>query len=321
MTEKGTHPLTQVYPKFLERLEILNKTCQELPEKIDYKLVLDSSLYFIHFNDDFEVINCLVPKASSDTWTIQFAKMIGPNVPTSMDLVYNITLSNHFVPLREIAHRIQTYTKFFVHRHPFERLVSGYCNKFVDPPRYEYMNRYAKAIIISNYLKKYPHDRRSFEIEYTHLSDSEKQDILKQIDRLGSVQEKFGITFIEFLNYVINTVDESGIYNLDIHWMPVSSICNPCAVHYDIMIEHDYVSEESQLLVDYLQKNKATNAHLYFNKFEKKATRDKCNQYFSDIPLNVRRRLYEIFRNDFILFDYKYDLESKDYFCEENTNN
>ncbi|KAI6660818.1 Carbohydrate sulfotransferase 8 [Oopsacas minuta] len=320
MIKKGVHPLTQIYPKFLERIEFVNKTCQKLPEEINYKLLL-RALNFMQFNDDFELIHCLVPKASSDTWTKQFAKMVVPNLAPSRDFVNKISLSNYFEEQRETARRIQTYTKFFIHRHPFERLVSGYRNKFQDPPKFWFVNTYAKAIIISNYLKKYPHDRQSFERQYTYLPDSEKQHILKQIDRLSSAEDKFGITFIEFLNYVIDTVDEKGVDEMNMHWKPVSRICNPCAVHFDIMIEHDNVSEESQLLVDYVQKNKATNPRLYFEEFEKKATRDKCNQYFSDIPQNIRQRLFEIFRNDFILFDYKYDLESKDFLCQENTNN
>ncbi|KAI6658376.1 hypothetical protein LOD99_11049 [Oopsacas minuta] len=96
---------------------------------------------------------------------------------------------------------------------------------------------------------------------------------------------------------------------------------NPCAVEFDILIDHDFVVHESQLLVDYLQTNKESNPPIYFDKYPRKSTRDKCNEYFRDIPQNIRKELHRIYLDDFILFGYSYNGDSQDYACEEKTAN
>ena len=103
---------------------------------------------------------------------------------------------------------------------------------------------------------------------------------------------------------------------MDIHWKPVSRICNPCAVRYDIVIDHDNVSDESQMLADYLQTNKPTNHQLYFEQYPRRVTRDKCNKYFSRLSKGLRQKLYEVYRDDFLLFGYECNIESESSACE-----
>ena len=314
MTKKGPHPLTRKHPAFMERLNYIDKHCLDLTNPIDYTIHLGHGLFFLHFNDDYEVINCLVPKAASSIWTKQFGQMKNPSVGSSKQLVYNISITNHLDRPFETARRIQTFTKFFVRRHPFERLVSAYINKFEDPFMYYYIDTLAKTIIISNYLENYPRKKETFERDFKHLPTSQKQEILKQIKRLDSAQDNFNITFTEFVNYVTSSMD--NIDALDIHWKPISRICKPCAVRYDIVIEHDNISEESQMLVDYLQMNKATNSHLYFEPHSRISTRDKCNKYFTKLSKGLRQKLYELYRDDLLLFGYECNIESKYFACD-----
>ena len=316
MTKKGPHPLTQKYPEFLERIHNIDKHCPNLNYSIDYKLDLGNTPYFIHFNDDYEVIYCLVPKAASFLWARQFGKMVDPTFGSSKPLLYNISITNHLDQPVETARRLQTFTKFFVRRHPFERLVSAYINKFEDPPLYYYMDLLAKEIIIYNHLQKYPTKKETFERDFKHLPTSQKQEILKQINRLDSAQDKFNITFTEFVNFVTSSMDNEDINKLDIHWKPVSRICNPCAVRYDVVIEHDNHSEESQILVDYLQTNKLNNNPLYFEPYPRISTRDKCNRYFTRLSKGLRQKLYELYRDDFLLFGYECNIESESSACD-----
>ena len=316
MTEKGPHPLTREYPKFQERLKYIYKQCPKLDNPIDYRLNLGTTSYFLHFNDDYEVINCLVPKAASDIWTIQFAKMQGPNVHTTLEFVYNISITNYLDRPVETARRIQTFTKFFVRRHPFERLVSAYISKFENPTHFAYMEQFAKLLIIYNHLQNYPTNRETFERDFQHLPTSQKQEVLKQINRLDSAQDKFDITFTEFVNFITYSLDDKAIDSMDIHWKPVSRICNPCAVRYDVIIDHDNISKESQMLVDYLQTNKPTNHPLYFEPYPRISTRDKCNWYFTRLSKGLRQKLYELYRDDFLLFGYECNIESQSSACD-----
>ena len=316
MTKKGPHPLTRKYPEFLERLHNIDKNCPNLNYSIDYKLYLGTTPFYLHFNDDYEVIYCLVPKAASFLWARQFGKMINPSFGSSPELVYNISITNHLDQPVETARRIQTFTKFFVRRHPFERLVSAYINKFEDPPLYYYMDLLAKEIIIYNHLQNYPTKKETFERDFQHLPTSQKQEILKQINRLDSAQDKFNITFTEFVNFITSSMDNEDINKLDIHWKPISRICNPCAVRYDVVIEHDNHSEESQILVDYLQMNKPNNNPLYFEPYPRVSTRDKCNRYFTRLSKGLRQKLYELYRDDFLLFGYECNIESESSACD-----
>ena len=316
MTKKGPHPLTRKYPPFLERLHLIHEHCPQLSRPIDYKLNLGTGSYFQHFNDDYEVIYCLVPKASFDTWTQQFGKMNNPIVGPTLQLIWNISITNHLGLPVETARRMQTFTTFFIQRHPFERLVSAYINKFEDPPMFHYMGVFAKVIIISNYLQSYPTNKETFERDFKQLPTSQKQEILKQIYRLDSAEDKFNITFTEFVNFLTSSLNNQAIDNMDIHWKPVSRICNPCAVRYDIVIDHDNVSDESQMLADYLQTNKPTNHQLYFEQYPRKSTRDKCNKYFSRLSKGLRQKLYEVYRDDFLLFGYECNIESESSACE-----
>ena len=316
MTKKGPHPLTRKYPPFLERLHLIHKHCPQLSRPIDYKLNLGTGSFFQHFNDDYEVIYCLVPKASSNTWTKQFGKMKNPIVGSSTQLVWNISITNHLGLPVETARRMQTFTKFFIQRHPFERLVSAYIDKFEDPDMFYYIGVFAKVIIISNYLQSYPTNKETFERDFKQLPTSQKQEILKQIYRLDSAEDKFNITFTEFVNFLTSSLNNQAIDNMDIHWKPVSRICNPCAVRYDIVIDHDNVSDESQMLADYLQTNKPTNHQLYFEQYPRRVTRDKCNKYFSRLSKGLRQKLYEVYRDDFLLFGYECNIESESSACE-----
>ena len=320
MIEKGSHPLTRKYPKFLERLQYIDQHCQNLSNPIDYKLKHEAGLYAVHFNDDYEALNCLVPKAGSTIWISQFYKMkhqidpklhIPPERFANHKFLHSISFFEDLGNPIETARRIQTYTKFFVQRHPFERLVSCYINKFESPPNYIYVNKYVRKIIISNYLKDYSTNRKTFERDFQHLPTSQKQEILKQINRLDSAQDKLNLTFTEFANFITEDRNE-----LDVHWKPISRMCNPCAVRYDVVIEHDNHSEESQMLVDYLQTNKPTNHPLYFEPYPRVSTREKCNRYFTRLSKGLRLRLYELYRDDFLLFGYECNPESESSACD-----
>ena len=322
MTEKGPHPLTQKYPKFLERLDYIYEHCPSISTPVNYKLNLNHYQYFFQFNDDYEVLNCLVAKAASTTWLIQLSRMNDPSIPQStltrkyVALLHNISLGTHMKNPIKTARRMQTYTKFFVQRHPFERLVSCFISKFEKPKNYQYIMIYAKQIIVSNYLKNYPKTRQAFEKDFKHLPTLRKQEILYQIDRLKSDQYNFNITFTEFVNFITSSLNNEAINRIDIHWRPITRMCNPCAVRYDIVIEHENMAEESQMLLDYLQTNKPTNRRLLIDSVSRLSTRDKCNKYFARLSPSLRQKLYELYRDDFLLFGYECNPGSESNACE-----
>ncbi|KAI6654030.1 Carbohydrate sulfotransferase 11 [Oopsacas minuta] len=311
MESKGQHPLTQIYPKFSERRNSVKENCGKIQGELSYELNNGYGVCSMRFNDDYEVLNCVVPKATASTLAKKFSRMIGIDGKLTYSARQKYSLLTYLSQITDTARRVQTYTKFFIYRHPFERLVSAYGNKFgVNANNFILAANYAKQIISVNYLVNK---------NYFKLSLEDKQEIKKQQQRMELPGKQLNITFLEFVTWVAIFLDKNILYELDMHWTPITHLCNPCVANYDIIIDHDFVVEESQILVDYLQKNKKSNLPIEFEKYTRIATRAKCNEYFSKIPQNLREKLYEIFRNDFIVFSYSYNGDSQDYACEEKT--
>ncbi|KAI6660596.1 Carbohydrate sulfotransferase 11 [Oopsacas minuta] len=315
MKGKGAHPLTQVYPKFLDRKYSIKENCKKLSAETNYTVILGEDTYRFRFNDDYEVVNCLVPKASSFTWTKKFGLMIGEKPPFPDQVKERLCLATYLDQTLDTARRMQTYTKFFIYRHPFERLVSAYYSKFRIPSNDEFAAIHAKQIISLIYLN----GNNSQYFKYTEKFKNTKEEIAKQAKRIKLPPGHYHITFLELIIYVTSFLDRGNLDALDHHWRPATPICNPCAVDFDIIIDHDLVIEESQLLVDYLQKNKQSNEPIYFQDYPRRATREKCNDNFRDIPQILRKKLYKIFYDDYLLFGYTYNGDSIDYACEEKT--
>ncbi|KAI6658450.1 Carbohydrate sulfotransferase 11 [Oopsacas minuta] len=312
MRRKGAHPLTQLYPQLLDHTNTVRNNCLKVPGAFSNEITTSSGVY-IYFNDDYEVVNCAIPKVSSTMWGIEFARMINSPITLPKETRDKFRLTNVFTQYSKTARCMQTYTKFFIYRHPFERLVSAYYDKFTLASQVWYVGKFGRDIITVNYLNDNTQGSK-----YSELSLETKTKISNQQNRLKLPHGKYNITFLEFVTYIASFLDKNAVQDLDLHWRPISLQCNPCAVDYDIVIDHEFVVEESQILADYLQKNKKSNPPINFVKEQRRATRDKCNQIFRDIPQNLREKLHKIYLTDFILFGYNYNGDSHDYACDEN---
>ena len=108
----------------------------------------------------------------------------------------------------ELRSRLKEYAKFMFVRHPMERLVSAYRDKFVNNNRSQekwFFSRYGRKII-----KRY---------------------------RANATRESFAkghdVTFAEFVQYVIDLPRSNHHIMFDNHWRPMHDLCFPCAIQYD----------------------------------------------------------------------------------------
>ena len=320
MLSKLHHPLTEVYLPFKERFDIMNKYCDEL------KIPTTESMLMYHkarmyFNDSYESVYCDVPKASSRVWKRKYAQMHSitrqwdPEPPPEERMIFSV--GYHMIPHSMTAKRIQTYTKTLVTRHPFKRLISGFNDKFSNHPLY--VDGLSKEIIKKLYLTDLPANESDFisliNSKYSYMDTDTKSNILFQYKRLKDSHLKL-ITLMEFLQYLIVTREEKGnAQSFDQHWRPITELCLPCSFTYDILIEHDKIAEESQMVLDYLQRNNKQNPPLDFKEYSPQTSTNVCNNAFKTVPMDMRKKVFEIYKNDFALFGYKTDLASDHNIC------
>lgn len=106
-----------------------------------------------------------------------------------------------------IRHRLQTYTKFLFVRHPIERVLSAFRNKF------------QKNYTSSAYFKK----RFGVKIIRKYRQGISPADVPATGD---------GVKFSEFVSYLIDTKRSQ----LNEHWAPVSDMCHPCSVRFVLAV-------------------------------------------------------------------------------------
>ena len=119
------------------------------------------------------------------------------------------------------------YYKMAVVRHPLERLVSAYRDKL-------------EGVIKRNKLMG----------QHENYSNELKLEIFKTIhpgryhEWLLHSSMKYHVTFNDFIQFVVDKPNA----DLNIHYQPVISLCNPCRVKYDFYGAHKLFNQDAQIL-------------------------------------------------------------------------
>ncbi|CAG9829789.1 unnamed protein product [Diabrotica balteata] len=180
----------------------------------------------------------------------------------------NSTLKLSQLNLLEVKECLRDYTLFLVARHPFERLLSAYRNKFLDnSPNNKYFKlRYGKHII-----GKY-----------------------RQHPSKADLQTGANVTFREFIQYLI----KEGVRTNE-HWAPIYDLCLPCTLNYTFISHYETITDDSATI---LRMVKAPN--LLFPVTKSKRTKDNLRFYFQQLSIYEIEFLYKLYEADFKLFGY-----------------
>ena len=315
MREKGFHPLSIIHPRLLERAMKMEEYCKVF-QPLNNGVHKMEWTWNVLFNDKFELLQCMVPKASSSTWADIFIEMSGMTYDgprffePSHPVWNNISLVN-YLDRKITAKRYQTYTKFMITRNPFQRLLSAYKSKFTQGQKW-YEENVGPRIIKENYLSSMSYN----EIEeikgelkkggINSLTTYLNSNQILQIKRMEAGVGNINITFLEFLNYVTSPslTDDSEI--IDHHWAPFTVLCNPCAVKYDILVKFETLSQDSQAILDYVQA-RGSSGLINFPKRKPQVDSSTCRKEFEKVPIHIRKTLYQIYRADFLIFDYQFN--------------
>ena len=316
MASKGLHPLNIKHRYLHERYLTMNKYCNAPLTKINDIYGVMGSYYRARVSDNVELLQCALLKVASSTWMRVLRQLEGLKEEKYpyRTLWHKLSISYGVNDPELTAMRYQTYTKFLIVRHPFSRLLSAYRDKFMV--RSEYGDNLADKIIRINYLSNMNNKlivqmRQELKRGGSKLTSGLSDDVIKQLHRLNKKKGNFKITFLEFLNFIISPKHPNGFNGKDDHFNTASIVCNPCAIRYDIIAKYETLQNDSDLILEYLKTRHDHKVSFPKSKF---TSSDTCNDAYKEIPLTVRRSLYEIFKEDFLLFGYEYREESGN-FC------
>ncbi|XP_050499921.1 carbohydrate sulfotransferase 11-like isoform X1 [Diabrotica virgifera virgifera] len=234
-----------------------------------------NKLDHILVDHNHKLLYCYVPKVACTNWKRVMMVLTGESnttnpiqISASAAHLDNSTLKLSQLNLMEVKECLRDYTLFLVARHPFERLLSAYQNKFLDnSPNNKYFKlRYGKHII--GKYRQHP----------------SKEDL----------QTGANVTFREFIQYLI----KEGVRTNE-HWAPIYDLCLPCTLNYTFISHYETINDDSSTI---LRMVKAPN--LLFPVTRSKRTKDNLRFYFQQLSIYEIEFLYKLYEADFKLFGY-----------------
>ena len=154
-------------------------------------------------------------------------------------------------------------------RHPFQRLISAFENKFNTSYNSGFYNSYAPEII---------------------------SRARSQINRTSSPNEK--LTFPEFIKYIVNLDQTNFKRAFNEHWRPISDLCFPCKIRFDFILKLESVETESNYLLKHI-------LNISSIKFPHKSISPTVPpSLFKVLDVELIKKLITIYRKDFEIFNF-----------------
>jgi len=164
--------------------------------------------------------------------------------------------------------RLSTYFKFVFVRHPLDRLLSAFRDKFRLVPAY--MLSYGRRIV-----RRYRANATAESLERGH-----------------------DVTLEEFVRF---TVDAGLRSRKDVHWTSQYELCQPCAISYDFIGRYETLWTDG----DYVLKRLGINSDVSFPRWTKKRTSDQpYDSAFNSVTPEYMKRLRQLYSRDYAFFGY-----------------
>lgn len=212
---------------------------------------------------------CIVPKVGSNQWKAVMGELeklerIPKDIFTRAGFKYYV----NYPPDKQEEMR-RTYHKFMFVRHPLERLLSAYRDKFIKKSP-AFLKIYGRQII-----RKYRPNATEWALE------------------TGD-----GVTFPEFAKYVSNV----NMLSFDYHWRPFYRQCHACVIPFNYIGHFETYKEDA----DYVLKSAGVDHLVTFPPLYGSDTTAELLETFADVPKETILKLGEVYRDDLKMFDYPF---------------
>uniref|UniRef100_A0A671YCN5 Carbohydrate sulfotransferase n=1 Tax=Sparus aurata TaxID=8175 RepID=A0A671YCN5_SPAAU len=249
------------------RRHLLADVCAKYQPGIIQRRVSQQQVSRVYVEDRSRLLYCEVPKAGCSNWK-------------RVLMVLGAHYSNHLRRLESydhasIAERLRSYTKVLFIREPFERLVSAFRDKFESP------NSYYHPVFGRPIISRY------------------RTNATRTALRTGT-----GVTFREFIQYLLDVRRPVG---MDIHWEPVSQLCNPCLLRYNFIGKFESLEDEANFLLQSI----GAPRNLTFPDFKDRNPREErtsssiTQKYFDQLNATERQKAFDFYYMDYLMFNYQ----------------
>ncbi|XP_056402826.1 carbohydrate sulfotransferase 14 [Hyla sarda] len=262
------------------RNRTMSRVCENMPRSVwalppGQRRTL---LRHIIVSDKYRLLYCYVPKVACSNW-----KRVLKVLDGSLDSIHTKLKMDHKsdlvfladLPSDQVRYRLQHYYKFLFVRDPLERLLSAYRNKFGEIK--EYQQRYGMEIV-RRYRK----------------------------DPTGSKGDD--VTFSEFVRYLL----DEDVEKMNEHWMPISNLCQPCAVPYQYIGTYERLRQDASQVLDTI----GAPPYIQFPERQawyKPVTKETLRYFLCNTPQGLIRELLPKYVLDYSLFAYTLPNITSDY--------
>ena len=228
---------------------------------------------------------CALPKVASTNWKRTFLSLDSRYTTkqlrnmTSDKIHWKLTRPNLNDRRERTPKNLGQYYRLLFVRHPFERLVSAYRDKFF---------------------------RKHSPRESTHYKRVHGRQILR-LYRENPSEEQLksgeGVTFTEFARYLV----EKNVS--DIHWDPIYDTCHPCLIDYHFIGHMRNLQRDAREALDHIGLKddsffrydmSETIKHGYLS-----SSRGGVIKDFPSLGRNMIDKLYQKYENDFLAFGFE----------------
>ncbi|KAL7647442.1 UNVERIFIED_CONTAM: hypothetical protein RMT77_001038 [Armadillidium vulgare] len=221
-----TTKLSQWQEQQVRRKNDLRKACRKIYNNSHRRMFMINARRKKHLfrhlvvDDNHEVLYCYIPKIACSNWKRIMMILSGKTSardpkdkrignPHEPGAFYRLDSYSQVT----IAKRLKSYTKFLFVRHPFERLVSAYRNKF----------------------ESYANSSNKFKLDYG-------PQIIEGF-KMGNP-----IPFKKFVEYVLKASKDNKPLNE--HWATYNDLCHPCFLRYNYIGYYESLVEDAENILD-----------------------------------------------------------------------